>query len=312
MLAVGLLGDKETGKILSHAAGCLWCGALLRDSAEDLRPETTEEEEAFVAQSKWANPVDRRMLAERLARGAAQETGEPKRRFPWKFWVPAAAFAAAMGTGGVFLWPMYLVNQTEGELAKAYTQFRPMEMRVPRAEYRTLATERGAEPPRITRSPDLLEAEARILREVNNRPDDPQWLHLAGRASLLLGKDDEAIAQLERAHSIVPEDAYVLSDLGIAYFQKAAKTADSKLDASAFEYVAKAEQLRPKDPVLWFNRALAAERIYAFHDAGRSWEQYLRIDSKSDWAAEARAHLREVKKNLSAKQPISPLQIPVH
>jgi tetratricopeptide (TPR) repeat protein len=166
-----------------------------------------------------------------------------------------------------------------------------------------MRSERGAGSSRLSQPPELMEAEARIARAIATHADDPEWLHLQGRADILEGKEEAAIAELERAHTLRPNDASVLDDLGIAYFQRAQKT-DPKFYRSAFEYLSQGVRLKPNDAALVFNRALAAEKIFAYTESRDAWEAYLKLDSTSGWATEARAHLDAVKKNLTGSSLI--------
>lgn len=307
LVVAGLAAESEARELLAHAATCVPCGTVLREAAEDFDSPPTEEELAVAANCRLASAENQRAFAERLAGSArARPTPvpipAPKPVLKWKLWGAAAAMAAAIGAAGIFLWPA----SPERLLARAYTEYRPMEMRLPGAAYGPVRTERrdrGELP--ILGSADLHEAEARILREVETHPDDPEWLHLQGRVHLLTEKPDEAIAVLERAHALQPKDAYILSDLGAAWFQKAqraGKVGDLKSYSSAYEYLSQGARLKPADPALVFNRALAAEHIFAFNEARDGWDAYLRLDSKSPWAKEARTHLEEVKKKLDRQQ----------
>ena len=299
LAVVGLAEEAETHKLLAHAATCVWCGKILREAAEDLDATPTEDELVVAAKSRLANEENRRAFAERLA-GLTRPAPKPppKLRARWTWWGAAAALAASLGALGIFLWP----TSPELLLARAYTEYRPMEMRLPGARYGPVRTERAGGPLPISRSPDLHEAEARILREIETHPDDPVWLHLQGRVHLLTGREDDAIAELERAHALRPKDAYILSDLGSAWFQKAEHAADKSGDlkaySSAFNLLSQAVRLKPDDATLVFNRALAAESVYAYIEARDAWEAYLRLDSEGPWANEARAHLEAVKKKL--------------
>jgi len=325
LLVAGLLDEPETKKLLAHAEMCVWCGQILRDAVketaakEDLEPPPTEEELAIAATTRLANAENRRAFAERLAtlaHPAPMPTPIRKRSPRWRVWGEVAALAAAIGAVGIYLWPTSAVLQTERLLVRAYTEYRPMEMRLPGAGYGPVRTERGAGSLPISRSPDLHEAEARILREIEAHPDDPQWLRLQGREHLLEGKEEDAITELERAHALRPNDADILSDLGAAWFQKAEKASDKgaalKSFSSAFDFLSQGARLRPGDPALAFNRALAAEHIFAYNEARDAWEAYLRLDSRSPWANEARAHLDEVKKNSIGSGPTPPPQLQKH
>src|ERR1039458_8857918 len=118
---------------------------------------------------------------------------------------------------------------------RAYAEHRESPMRLMAcAAYTPMHTERGTESSRLIR-PDLLEAEARVARGAETHPNDPAWLRLQGRADLLGGKKEASIAKLEQARALRPKDPSILSDLGMAYFQKAERTHDPQLHALAFE-----------------------------------------------------------------------------
>jgi len=62
------------------------------------------------------------------------------------------------------------------------------------------------------------------------------------------------------------------------------------------------ERVIAADPSLaegWFNRASAFEQMFMFDEARRAWQEYLRLDSNSGWAAEARRHLEQLARKRS-------------
>jgi tetratricopeptide (TPR) repeat protein len=238
-------------------------------------------------------------LAERITK--RKRTGDK----PWLAilrWSPAAGLAVAAGVLASLFFQMGWLGGVPGAqrlTCRAYAEHRESPMRLMAcAAYTPMHTERGTESSRLIR-PDLLEAEARVARGAETHPNDPAWLRLQGRADLLDGKEDASIAELEQARALRPKDAYILSDLGMAYFQKAERTHDPQLHALAFERLSEGLGLKPNDPVLLFNRALTAQRMFAFTEARADWEKYLRVDAKSGWAREASAYLEDVKKNLN-------------
>lgn len=304
-LAVGLVDPAEARDLMAHAAGCDWCGAVLRQAAQDLIEPPTGDEMESAQSSRLAKPGDRRRLAARLA-PPSRSVPSPR---PWvlRWWPAAAALAAALVVGVVFKTQWTGGAAGAGRLlCRAYSDRREVEMRLSGCTvYGPMRSERGAGSSRLSQPPELMEAEARIARAIATHADDPEWLQLQGRADILEGREEAAIAELERAHTLRPNDASVLADLGTAYFQRAQKTADPKLYASAFEYLSQGVRLKPNDAALVFNRALAAEKIFACTEARDAWEAYLRLDSTSGWATEARAHLDAVKKNLTGNSPIA-------
>jgi tetratricopeptide (TPR) repeat protein len=310
LLLPGQIDPAEADKLLTHAAGCDWCGTVLREAAQDLSDPPTGEEEELAAKARLADPGRRRELAERIVT-KRKETGDGPWLAIWRWW-PAAGLAAAGTAVASLLFQMgWLggVPAAQRLTCRAYAEQRELPMRLMAcAAYAPIHTERGTESSRLGR-PDLMEAEARVARGAETHPNDPAWLHLLGRADLLDGKDDAAVAELERARALRPKDAYILSDLGMAYYQKAERKKDPQSYALAFERLSEGAGLKGNDPALLFNRALAAESLFAFTEARDYWEAYLRLDSTTGWAREARQHLEEVKKNLSGSGSMAPPQL---
>ena len=299
LLLPGQVEPEEAEKLLTHAAECDWCGTVLREAAQDLSEPPTGEEDELAGKARLADPRRRRELAERITK--RKRTGDK----PWLAilrWSPAAGLAVAAGVLASLFFQMGWLGGVPGAqrlTCRAYAEHRESPMRLMAcAAYTPMHTERGTESSRLIR-PDLLEAEARVARGAETHPNDPAWLRLQGRADLLDGKEDASIAELEQARALRPKDAYILSDLGMAYFQKAERTHDPQLHALAFERLSEGLGLKPNDPVLLFNRALTAQRMFAFTEARADWEKYLRVDAKSGWAREASAYLEDVKKNLN-------------
>ncbi|HEX2836272.1 MAG TPA: CHAT domain-containing protein [Thermoanaerobaculia bacterium] len=102
-----------------------------------------------------------------------------------------------------------------------------------------------------------------------------------GRTSLFLGHWTAAIQALERS-----PDARSSIDLAAAYYMRGVST-DSFLD-----FCRALDALRNADaPEATFNRALILEQLTDLDAAAEEWRRYLRSDSDSGWADEARTHL---------------------
>jgi hypothetical protein len=299
LLLPGQVEPEEADKLLTHAATCDWCGTVLREAAQDLTGPPSGEEEGLAAKSRLADPRKRREFVESIIK--RERTGGQS-WFPSLRWWPAAGLAtASAAVAGIVFQLGWLggVPGAERLTCRAYAENRELSMRLAACDaYAPIRTERGIESSRLGR-PDLLEAEARVARGIEAHPDDPAWLRLQGRADLLDGKEDAAITELEHARSLRPKDAEILSDLGMAYFQKAEKTSNPQMQALAFERLSEGARLKPKDAALLFNKALAAQTMFAFTEARGDWEAYLQLDSQSGWAREARQHLDDLKKNLT-------------
>jgi tetratricopeptide (TPR) repeat protein len=312
LLLPGQVEPEEAEELLAHAAECDWCGTVLREAARDLNDPPTGEEEELAGKARLADPRARRGLVERIVPRQRPDP-DPKPWFPILRWWPAAGLAAAAlaGVVGYPLWA-HSAAHTQRLLAQAYTERRQMEMRLPDAAWGHAQTQLGAETSSFNEPPELLDAKINIKRGIAAHPKDPKWLQLEGRAELLGGKEDAAIAELELAHALRPGDASILLDLGTALFQKSEKTDDAKLRAEAFERLSEGCRLKPGDAELLFNRALAAQRMSNFHEALDDWQAYLQIDSTSGWVPEARKYRDEVKKNLIGSAPTPPPQPQTH
>ena len=313
LLLPGQVEPKEAEKLLTHAAECDWCGAVLREAAQDLAEPPTGEEEELAGRGRFADPGPRREFVERITGGGRPD---PKPWLPilrwWPAWSLATAALVVAGGGASYLQWARGTAHTERLLAQAYTERRQMEMRLPGAEWGRIRTQMGVESSSFNQPLELTDAISNIKRGIASHPDDPSWLKLQGEADLLDGKDEAAIAELERAHALRPADASILLDLGTALFQRAEKEDDPQWRAKAFERFSEGVRLKPNDAALLFNRALAAQRMSNFHEAEDDWGAYLGVDSTSGWAREARQHRGEVKKKLSGSGPAPPQQPPTH
>ncbi len=305
LLAVGLAEQSESHALLAHVAACNCCGPLLRDAVQDLAEAPTDEEIEFATTSYLTNPRRRHALAKRLAGADARRF-----RFEWfrrpvaRWMVPVGVVATAV-VAGFFLQTQWLsgIAVAQRLTSRAYTANRTIATRFHGADYGHEGAARGDGTSSLSQPPELFDAEARVKRGIDAHPDDPGWLWLQGRIDLLVGKEDAAIAELLRAHALSAGDPHILSDLGTAYYEKAQKTEDPRLYVEAFEFFSKGLALKPNDPVLLFNKALAAEHIFSFNEARDAWEAYLHIEPHSGWAKEARKHLEEVKKNSTGSGP---------
>jgi CHAT domain-containing protein len=106
---------------------------------------------------------------------------------------------------------------------------------------------------------------------------------------------DRSISYLQTAARLAPQDASVLADLAAAHLVRAQGRQNSRDLLASLEAAAGAVLLEPRHPAALFNRALAAEALGLDEQAGESWMAYLAVDSTTEWAAEARARLADVR-----------------
>lgn len=128
-----------------------------------------------------------------------------------------------------------------------------------------------------------------VLRQIGN-DRSPQALHAAGVAHLLVDDTTGAAALLQDAANAAPGDARVWSDLSAALFLQAGD--DPAALSRALAIAERATRLDTRLPEAYFNRALILERIGERTQAKAAWNEYLRHDDRTGWAAEAHDRLQ--------------------
>jgi CHAT domain-containing protein/tetratricopeptide (TPR) repeat protein len=320
-VATGLLPESRAAELLEHSTGCDACALLLRQATEDFTDEVTEQEITQIsalpsAQEEWQQSLAQRLSATESARGKQGLWSQGLADwFPWPrrsvfryAWVYAAAAILLLASGA---WLMQTrrepsINQL---IAHAYTEQRPFELRIADAAYGPVRQERGGERSAFAEPASLLRAKYVIKERLAARPDDEAILAASGRVELLEGHYDEAIRTFGRLLDTHPDSPPLLTDLATAYFQRAAAV-DRAVDyGQSIELFGRALAKKPDDPVALFNRAIALERMYAYNEAIRDWEHYLRVDASGDWAAEAQRRLSELREKMKARdRPAALLQ----
>jgi tetratricopeptide (TPR) repeat protein len=127
----------------------------------------------------------------------------------------------------------------------------------------------------------------------DGRRPDTRVLADSGVRELLDGKWDEAVTQLERARELAPRDAWIASDLAVAYGARGREHARPYDLFLALKAAEEAIALAPDLLEARFNQALALTRMHMPWAAEPAWQEYLSLDSDSPWAGEARHHRSE-------------------
>ncbi|HST60545.1 MAG TPA: CHAT domain-containing protein, partial [Longimicrobium sp.] len=105
---------------------------------------------------------------------------------------------------------------------------------------------------------------------------------------------ERAVAALEHAQRLAPDDAGIQNDLAVTHLAIGERTQQltPMLRAlNAVERAAEADSLRPE---ILFNRALIRQRLYLVATAEQAWARYLAVERDPRWRAEAQAHARWV------------------
>jgi hypothetical protein len=129
-----------------------------------------------------------------------------------------------------------------------------------------------------------------VLRQIGD-DRSPQGLHAVGIAHLLVDDTGKAAALLQDAANAAPGDARVWSDLSAALFLQARD--DPAALGRALAIAEHATRLDPSLSEAYFNRALILERMGEGAQAKAAWNEYLRHDDHTGWAAEAHDRLQD-------------------
>jgi CHAT domain-containing protein len=222
-------------------------------------------------------------------------TSRKERRRPW--WLIAAA-AALIGVVGLSSWFIRSLGSDDliDELVKASPRSaRYVEPRLtggfPWAPLKkTTRTRMSTLDPSHMK---LVGVAGKVLEKAANDPSQHSQ-HASGIASLLAGEPRGAAAMLERA-TTGSDSARFLSDLAAARYSAAVEVEDARQLAQALAAVDTALRIDPLLPEALFNRALILEELGLREQASAAWQRFLKVDSGSEWAREARSHLEGLK-----------------
>lgn len=177
------------------------------------------------------------------------------------------------------------------ELRAIYGRERPTETRISEFGYAPHAQLRG-EPEARDRS-RLRLIENNLIGATEKTPN-AQTRHALGVFQLTQRKYADAIKELESASKLDDGNARIHNDLGAAYFELAKTSAKEKRLETlgrALEEFTRATELDANSLEALFNKALTQQELGQPRQAKETWTLYLRKDSSSPWAEEARRKL---------------------
>ena len=233
----------------------------------------------------FASPARREKLRIAAALKERQLTNR-KRWLPSRELRIAASILIIVGlTFGIW----YATKSGESEFDKgllalqaAYGQQRPIKPRISALPYSNYSQIRGTSVD-DERTDNLRRAELHLLQAVKDTPT-PEAHHALGKVFLAQGRFDDAIREFKNSLSGSKNQAQIYNDLGVAQLEKGEYS-------SCLASFNKALQLDGNLQEALFNRALAYEKQSRVEEAKVDWNEYLKRDSTSPWANEARRHL---------------------
>jgi CHAT domain-containing protein len=324
-----LLGDLDDGEREAFERRLFADDGFLEEilAAEDqliddfLTADLTAEEAAMFEKNFLVTEERRRKL--RLgkslrtyaskSRAAGTKPVRSSQRWNWGEWfsplrLRRVAVAAVILIAAVGIWRgfFYQSDVDKGLLAlnNAYREQRPLESRLVGQGYAPFSSIRGGESARVN-SLELDRAERYLRDAILDKPNSRSYDAL-GKFYLLQGKFDQAIQQFENALKTDPNNASVYADLGAALLEEGKQSLDQgrsnptgadsgkgmeELSRSVLNFN-KAAQLDNTLLEPLFNRALAQQYLMLYQEADTAWHDYLKRDSTSPWAEEARKNLK--------------------
>lgn len=258
----GTLAPNELTEIAEHLRDCSECRTVVGETAR------------FEAEEAAAQ------------RGPERATSHGRRTRLW-----AAAAAAA----GVIALSVPLIQRTAAFapvsvlIDASPRDYRRVEGRLSGFPWARHSPVRGAS----TSSPedlDLAGAAGKVLRRTAD-DDDAKARHAAGVAHLLIDEPARGVEELERA-ARSKSDARYWNDLAVAHLSvREERPSHLPLALAAAD---RALRIDPTFLEAHFNRALILEAQGTKDAARRQWRRYLELDPSSEWATEAREHLRRL------------------
>ena len=295
-LACDEVHGAEADALVAHAAACAACAVRMRLSMQTLAGDAGMEDALARGEMESYTPEWQHRLAVELAH-------TPRRTKSRKFtgllvWAGAGLAATVLLAVGVVWWQHE--NSPEHLLAEAYTQSRTFDLRMPEAGYAQVTPNQHLRGGAMdNEQPRLLEARARIERQLQHSPQDPHLLQMEARADVLAEQYDSAIDILDRLVAAGPVTPGLLLDDASAYFQRGTATGSENDRATALDYLRRADEMAPDDPVVLFNEALVMEDRGQVMNAVETWNRYLNFERDPRWLAEGQRRLSALQETLN-------------
>jgi CHAT domain-containing protein/cytochrome c-type biogenesis protein CcmH/NrfG len=243
--------------------------------------------------------LEKKPANEKEEREAAEKRKRANRRTYWSLLPIAAAILVIILVGGYIFSKIDLFNPPQQRamafLNKAFKEGRPLEGRISDFDYAPYNSVRDGEVPALDIDFDRAKSAAR--GQMDDEPT-PENRHQLARVYLSAREFDNALKLLEEAHTAAPGNAEIISDIGVVYLEKSRSANGNEritLVAGAIDHFDQALAIDPELLPARFNKAIAMETYFP-NRAKEMWQEYLRHDQASDWAAEARNHLEALNK----------------
>lgn len=298
----------HTAELRAHAALCKQCLTHLRKAQEVFQASASAEEEVELSKLACMSAPWQHQMSVELALTPHNRTRARGSFFG--LWARATAAAMlALLVFGLAVWHRNRVP--EQLLAKAYSENRVFDLRVPDAGYAALSPEREVRGLQTgPANTSLAAAHAQIEQKLAKAPSNPHWLELEARAATLGEKYDNAIVILDKLVAAGPVTDSLLLDAGSAYFLRGTVVGSEEDRAKALQYLHRADQVAPRNSVVLFNEAIVMEDRGQFGQAVNTWKRFLQCESDPQWQADGWRRLQLLEDRINgSKLNAAPTQV---
>ncbi|HET9283526.1 MAG TPA: CHAT domain-containing protein [Candidatus Angelobacter sp.] len=214
---------------------------------------------------------------------------------------------------GPYLMAKFELSKAKNNVAIAFATRRTTAMRltsVPYSQYNPFSTQLGGSDGRglAETPPEIDDAISAAKKNLKNNKLNPQWLQVQGRALLWVATPanlEKAEKDFENARAEGLDTPSLEIDLAASYYERDSRADHPNLQQTLnlLSEVLSRPKLDNEDRAsALYNMAIALEKSEQWDRAESVWKDYLKVDSSSGWAAEARKHLKDVQGKTSEKK----------
>lgn len=294
----GQLSSEELSRTETHIAECGACCQALTSLAKMMNPETSEETAFLAANFEKSKKEALKLVKETLGKDSqiqkpsnivllADHKQEPKTNsiFSWK--TGRLALAASLAFVFLVVIAIYslkttqadpLVEQSLAVIKEINLKNRPTKLRFAELEFTPQNSTRGNDTDTLK---DKLNAAIFSLGNLVEKDPTSTNRQTFAQALILAGEPDRAVEQLFEAAKVDPNNPSIFSDIALC-------RAIQNNYQMALESVNKALSIDKKYLPAIFNRALIYQELKQVNEARLDLETYLKLDSSSPWANEAK------------------------
>ena len=290
--AAGLMSESEAEAWMAHVSMCENCASLLREAIKNTNQDLSTDEQSD---------------AEEIP--PPKEAPRSSSTINWRLLASVAAMVTILATSWLF-WNFSRLPSVRSTLANYYSKNRQMAMRIEGAPHGPLIVTRGAAT--TSSNADVLEASAKIERELAANSQQLDWLAMKGRLALLGLESRTAIEVLRRAADLSKGDDAnhkgIAIDLASAYTLRASQNQNSADLTLAVEILSELLAKDGNNLVARFNRAIVEEELSLWIPAIEDFEVVSIRETDAAWKAEAIEGIARIRKKMDrAFDPTRPL-----